>query len=164
MGTISLTISIKKLLLLGSALVLTAASAMALAAMPAGASGSGSKTIVVINKSENVQPTSLGFVFNSPVYKPTTDQVVGSDSGACELLPPRDGITDEYLCDTVFEFPNGTITATGRQLLSSPNALGAVTGGTGEYLGCEGTVIGELHTATPEPQDFKITVKLTECW
>lgn len=127
------------------------------------ATASGGKTIVVINKSENVLPSPSGFVFNSPIYNPTTDQVIGSDSGSCDLLPPRDGIADEYLCDTVFTFNNGTVTASGKQRASAAVATGAVTGGTGAFKGCEGAILGELNTATPEPADFKITLSLTQC-
>lgn len=130
---------------------------------PAGATGPTNRTIVVINKSENVLPSPSGFVFNSPIYHPVTNQVLGTDSGSCDLLPPRDGIEDEYLCDTVFTFTNGTVTASGKQQASATVATGAVTGGTGALRGCEGTIIGELNTSTPEPADFRITLALTEC-
>lgn len=132
---------------------------------PAQAWGDGtSKTIVGINKGENTLPSPLGFVFNSPLYRPSDlTEVIGSDSGACELLPARNSISDEYMCDTVFTFPNGTVTASGKQRLSDTLATGAVTGGTGAFKGCDGLIIGELYTVTPEPTDFKITLKLFGC-
>lgn len=158
------TISVKNALLVVTALAMAVLATFALSqTKPADATGFGNKTIVGINKNLSTAPNAVGFVFNDPFYN-LNDQVIGSDSGACEALPPRDGITDEYKCDTVFTFSNGTVSATGIQRLSATTAVGPVTGGTGAYEGCEGTVTGELYTATPEPQDFKITLKLSECW
>lgn len=119
-------------------------------------------TIVVSNRSENVLPVGTDFRFNSPIYKLGTNQVLGTDSGTCELLPTRGDIADEVLCDTVFTFNDGsTVTASGKQRLSAPVAVGAVTGATGRFLGCDGTVTGVLDTSTPEPQDFRITLRLS---
>lgn len=121
------------------------------------------RVIVFINRGENTVPAAVpfgvDFRFNSPIYKVNTGEVVGSDSGVCEQLPPRDGIVDEYMCDTVFTFNNSsnTITASGKQRITATTAVGAVTGGTGIFQGCDGTVTG---TATAEPGVFRITLKL----
>jgi hypothetical protein len=135
--------------------------------LPSGAeaeteSGMGTKTIVVINKAENVLPSATGIRHNSPLYK-TTGEVVGSDAGGCELLPPRGGIVNEFACDAVLTFSDGSVTVYGKQQIPTDFAESAVTGGTGAYKGCEGTITGVPYTATLNPLDVKITLKLTEC-
>lgn len=119
----------------------------------------GSRVLVFENRNENVAPTTNGFAFNSPLYSANGVQV-GTDSGFCIVLPPRDGITDETICETVISLTNGTITGSGKQRLTDTVAVGAVTGGTGQFKGCEGTITGELDPVT---FFFKITVRLSEC-
>jgi hypothetical protein len=102
----------------------------------------------------DMKPPSQGdvYVVNNRLLDAATKKRIGTTHIVCTAtVPGRKAIA---LCDHVFELPGGTLTGQSVAPLSKAKETMALTGGTGDYAGVQGTIkwdgtgSGELSSYT----------------
>jgi hypothetical protein len=77
-------------------------------------------------------------VFSQKLRDPS-GRPIGTLYGDCSAITEAPLTRGRFICDGVYSFTDGTMTATGLGGVGAPTSIGAITGGTGAYANARGT-------------------------
>ena len=77
-------------------------------------------------------------VFSQKVRDPS-GKPIGTLYGDCTAMNKAPLTRTRFICDGLYAFTDGTMTATGLGGVGAPTSTGAITGGTGAYANAHGT-------------------------
>jgi hypothetical protein len=130
----------KKIVAVLLAVMVLSALAFAGVASAKASKDAGAVSFTLVAHSVTFEAIERGFTFTDSIETTDGEPVDGWDGGRCLNLNPDPEVITQYLCDIVFDLPEGVITAAGAFDLTAPSAVFAVTGGTGAFRNARGEI------------------------
>ncbi len=94
------------------------------------------------SKREPMMSPGDQLVFSQKVRDPS-GKPIGTLYGDCSAITHAPLTRARFICNSVYAFSDGTMTATGLGGVGAPTSTGAITGGTGAYANAHGTFSSE---------------------
>jgi hypothetical protein len=107
------------------------------------------------SKREPMMSAGDQLVFSQKVRDPS-GKPIGTLYGDCTAITKAPLTRARFICDGLYAFTDGTMTATGLGGVGAPSSTGAITGGTGAYANARGTFSSK---ATKTGNDTIVTLR-----